>query len=90
MLTADLKVNGVLIAHVYIRNLVDRVGLLDKYAFELYRPESGIIKTGTVTHNRDRGAEELIVKVLTEQDDEDDSKEYRYGATAPMDVKAGV
>ena len=91
MLTADLRVNGVLVAHVYIRNLMDRVGQVDTYAFEIYRPESGVIKTGTVTHNRDNGAEDLIVKVLTDTDEEDDSStEFRYGASAPMDIKKGV
>ena len=90
MLTADLRVNGVLVAHVYIRNLLDREGSLDTYTFEIYRPESGVIRTGTVMHDRDRGAEEVIVKVLTDQDEEDDSKEYRYGARAPMDLKKGV
>ena len=69
MLTADLKINGVLISHVYIvrdRNAplfpADNDEL--RYHFELYKPGTTEVFAGDISHRYGDGGEELVRKVL--------------------------
>ena len=73
MLTAEIKINGVMIAHVYAVNkgLVPRTtekkahpfcGEFCTYAYEYYRPEHTVIR-GKVEHFRPNGAAALLKEI---------------------------
>jgi len=62
MLTAEIKVDGNTIAHIYAVKDGDTVGELRDYVFEYYRPERGVIK-GKVRHHRPNGAVALLKEI---------------------------
>jgi len=66
MLTAEIKVNGSLIAHMYIVNEGSFDGENAKYRYEIYHPDDGIIK-GKMSHVRSDGALELIRLILEKE-----------------------
>lgn len=71
MLTAEIKVNGVLIGHVYIHNEgyvndnLDDDDDMCNYSYHAYDVGEGeIIGRGTVKHPRKDGAFRLVERVL--------------------------
>ena len=68
MLTADIRVNGILVSYLYIVNekMEDEKGRY-RYRFERYEPDSEIVK-GEVCHKREDGALVLIKKVIQKID----------------------
>lgn len=62
MLTAEIKVNGVLIGHMYVVNeyMHDDEA---SYRWEYYEPDGGLTKGVGLTHKRSDGAVALIAKV---------------------------
>jgi hypothetical protein len=71
MISAEIKVNGTMVGHIYARNistpevLESGVGL-NLYHWEYYKPENRIAKRGKVSHERQDGIEKLISKILAE------------------------
>jgi len=70
VLSAELKVNGTLIAHVYARNVAEAGGDVCVYDYEYYQVESRRVHNGTVRHARSKGLRKLIVEILTDVPDE--------------------
>jgi len=67
MFTAEIKINGTLIGHVYGRNLDETKNGRDHYTFEYYAPENpGDVVTGKVWHKYDDGMRKLLIKILQE------------------------
>lgn len=78
MLSTEIRINGSLIAHLYVRNvgfnLISMEELLAEeppieegtsvYTWRYYEPESNKQKKGTITHKRSDGALELVKKIL--------------------------
>lgn len=68
MLTAELKVNGVLISHLYCHNIgPDGPHGTLLYNWQYYDIESASMKSGTIAHDRKKGAAALIASILKEQ-----------------------
>lgn len=70
MLSAELKVNGVLVAHLYGHNK----GFTDPdgnyvYFWELYEVGKSKVSSGTLTHSRPDGLIVLVQKMLSEHID---------------------
>jgi hypothetical protein len=67
MLTAEIKINGILIGHLYIHNevkeFIDPDGI-HPYSAEYYEVGSGEIKRALLPHRRSDGALTLIAKVI--------------------------
>jgi hypothetical protein len=60
MLTAEIKINGALIVHIYAVNERELNDIGEtKYRYEIYRPDSPI-RTGEVHHLYGDGAASLI------------------------------
>ena len=67
MLTAEIKVNGCLILHVYVHNTGEMVGNGYRYEWHVYDVgKAQVIDRGTVYHELADGAYALIAKVLGE------------------------
>ncbi len=71
MLSAEIKVNGTMVGHIYARNIstpaILEAGVgLNMYHWEYYRPEQRSAKRGKVVHERQDGIESLIGKNLAE------------------------
>ena len=71
MLTAEIKINGALIAVLYAHRETANwhLGKLveNTYTWEYWSPgEKGFAATGTVVHDYDEGAEGLVRKILDE------------------------
>lgn len=69
MLTAEIKINGCLLSHVYIHNTGVEPGMGDcyNYEYEVYNVGEGESKGviwGFLKHKRSDGALELVKKVL--------------------------
>lgn len=75
MITAEVKVNGRLIAHIYAHNL----GAADqtpeshsiercRYFWEYYEVNGHRVKQGHVTHVRSEGAARLLARILDAMD----------------------
>ena len=70
MITAEIKVNGAMIAHVYAVNqgeasILPEVKDMCFYTYEYYRPEHTVIR-GKVTHFRPNGAAALLKEIFEE------------------------
>ncbi len=67
MISVELKVNGVMVGHIYARNItpVDKLVGLNLYHCEYYRPEKRKVSKGKVSHKREDGIEKLVGKILT-------------------------
>jgi len=63
MLTADIRINGALIGHLYILNVGLREDDKTGYKIEYYEPGNEI-KRGFVLHDRQEGASVLVQKAL--------------------------
>ena len=89
MLTAEIKINGAMIGHVYARNVClamncdglpgDRKHVC-RYVYEYYEVESRKIVNGEVRHNRNDGIRKLISLILLDADKGD--LDARAGKTA--------
>ena len=64
MMSVEIKVNTVLIGHIYLRNIKHLDFDKYEYVYHYYKPETGGILKGAITHNRGDGAEVLINKIL--------------------------
>jgi hypothetical protein len=61
----EIRVNAALVGYVYARNLAREVRPGEYlYKYEYYRPESGQVETGEITHKREDGIETLAYKIL--------------------------
>jgi len=67
MFTAEIKMNGSMIYHIYGHNegLVDDGQTL--YTYDMYDVERHKLKKGTVEHWRDDGIKPLLIKILKEK-----------------------
>lgn len=66
MLTAEIKINGALISHIYVVNEGEIVGDNSEYRYEIYHPDEKILK-GKVKHFRSKGALELVRLILEKE-----------------------
>lgn len=66
MFTAEIRVNGTLVAHLYGRN-VGESGELHKYDYEYYQTAEGGLKMGSVIHDQEDGIAALVSKILAHQ-----------------------
>lgn len=64
MFTAEIRINGVLISHVYGRNLRELPSGITEYEFECYTIETRRVRKGTVQHLPREGIEVLVAKIL--------------------------
>jgi hypothetical protein len=69
MFSAEIRINGNLIGQIYGHNLTEQVKGKDSYAWEYYRPVTGLVK-GIVLHRRDEGIEKLLTLILKAVADE--------------------
>ena len=70
MLTCKICVNDTMIIHIYIVNQSEyysRTGQ-QEYRYEIYEPDKPLIK-GTVNHNAEDGALQLIGKIIKQAED---------------------
>ena len=70
MLTAEVKINGALIYHIYVHNeeryIKTHPDAKCSYYFEIYQPQKEISK-GKITHARTDGALVLLNKILSKE-----------------------
>lgn len=66
MFETDIKINGVIVAHIYGYNSVCVNKNVYNYFFRYYEPDTGFIQEGSVLHKRDDGIYILISKILLE------------------------
>jgi len=64
MLTANLQVNGAMIGHLYIVNR-EKTPAGARYSYEYYEPDKPLTN-GSVRHNPDNGALELIRLIIAD------------------------
>lgn len=64
MLTAELKINGTLIGHLYGHNEGYNTDGSCEYSWHYYKTETGAVVKGTLSHKREDGLEELIASIL--------------------------
>lgn len=66
MLTCEIKVNGIMIHHIYINNRAESMHVDESktpYYYEVYTPGRSL-KSGNLIHNKGTGSLALIKKVL--------------------------
>ena len=69
MITAEIKINGMLLYHVYCTNS-SKVSIADAnddryhYEYEVYEIGKGKVHSGKLVHNRDGGGAKLISDIL--------------------------
>lgn len=63
MLTSEVRVNGALLGHLYMVNLMVRHGSKMLYSVEYYKTGTGTFKT-EVLHDPDDGAEALLLNAM--------------------------
>lgn len=64
MLTVEIKVNGVLISHIYAYNKDKKPKGINKYYYEYYKVGKYQITQGEVKHNYEDGIEKLVELIL--------------------------
>ena len=64
MLTAELKINGLILGTLYMVNTQESDGVFTKYDVEYHRVGSGTVIKTKVAHNYDDGAEVLVATAL--------------------------
>lgn len=69
MFTVEIRINGMLINHIYGRNMTAKVKGQDCYKYELYETETQKIRTGEVHHNPKNGIRQLIAEILNDVKD---------------------
>jgi hypothetical protein len=63
--SVEIRMNTLLVGYVYARRLAHEVQPDEYlYKYEYYRPESGQVETGEITHKREDGIETLAYKIL--------------------------
>ena len=67
MITTEIRINGIMIGHVYCTNKGEIQNMPGRYlyAYEYYRPDEGKIIKGEVFHKREDKAERLLQIILT-------------------------
>lgn len=63
MITAEIRINGQFLGHVYCVNEEGDPDDWCDYSYEYYRPEQGLIK-GEVRHFRPNGAAALLKEIF--------------------------
>lgn len=66
MLSTEIKINGIMIIHIYARNIGDENSKGNKYYYEVYEVESRKVKSGEIYHCRKDGATVLISKIIND------------------------
>lgn len=70
MITAEIRINSILILHVYAHRLDDRDNPrddgLNEYYYRIYSIETGKAQSGTVLHRYSHGAHGLIERLMKE------------------------
>ena len=65
MITREIKINGQLISHLYVRNLTINIDAREcPYEYEYYEVRKGVVQYGNVTHVREEGADKLIKIIM--------------------------
>jgi len=64
MFTIEIKINGVMIGHIYGVNIGGKEHGKNSYSYEYYKPESREVNKGLVRHAREDGIEKLIALIL--------------------------
>ncbi len=65
MMTLEVRINGTLIGHVYLRRTqTDRLKNIAVYEYEVYSPGDGVIASGHLEHPYPDNAFRLTAKVL--------------------------
>lgn len=69
MITAEIRINSILILHVYAHRLDDRYpenrdGESYRYYWRVHSVEDGSTKEGEISHRYADGAQKLISKIL--------------------------
>lgn len=65
MFTAEIRINGSLINHIYGRNVRDLPSGACEYEFEVYTIETKQVRKGTVQHRQSEGINALVAAILT-------------------------
>ena len=68
MLSVELKINGMLIYHIYARNVSSKDFGECNYLYEFYEIESREVKNGEVSHFRQDGLSKLVAKILEDME----------------------
>ena len=69
MITAEIKINGTLLGHLYAYNTGIKSELdtdVYRYNYEYYKVGEGKVTIGSITHSRADGAEKLISLLMGE------------------------
>ncbi len=71
MITAEIRINSILILHVYAHRLDDRYpenrdGEMYRYSWRVHDVETGKTEEGILSHHFNDGANGLIRKILQE------------------------
>ncbi len=66
MISVELKVNGVMVGHIYARNITpsNKIVGFNLYHWEYYTPEAREVLKGKVKHKREAGIGVLVGKIL--------------------------
>ena len=68
MLTAEVKINGALLGHLYVHNtaqsVVSKGTTRHRYTAEWYEVASGVIKRSKFIHRREDGADVCVAKAF--------------------------
>lgn len=68
MFSVEIKINGVLVSHIYGHNMLMRTHEDSYiYSYELYRPGKNTLSSGTVIHSREEGIEKLVQIILSKE-----------------------
>jgi len=69
MFSIEMKVNGMLIAHIYGRNITHIKARKGDYlyTYELYDADKGTVEKGEVVHTRSKGILALVNKILNKE-----------------------
>lgn len=70
MMTAEIRINGSMISHIYIRNISSEFSVdgMNLYKYEYYQPETGEVKTGEIKFKRDKGALTLVRDIINKME----------------------
>lgn len=63
MFSAEIKINGIMIAHIYGHNTSELIDGQCKYKYEVYRPNKAFVK-GDVLHKRSDDILQLLKKII--------------------------
>lgn len=66
MFTTEIRINGMLVLHIYGRNTAVCKDGKSQYIIELYKTETSEITTFNIYHRRSEGISKLIELILSE------------------------